>query len=39
MIIIETFVRGLPAKAPPHTGSASDQDRHLMMPTPSSNTA
>ena len=34
MIIIETFAR-LPPKAPAHTGSGADQDRHLMMRSPS----
>ena len=29
----------LPAEAPPHACSGSDQDRHLMMPSPRSTTA
>ena len=34
MIIIETFARGCHAEAPPHTGSARDQDRYLMTLSP-----
>jgi L-cysteate sulfo-lyase len=31
MIIIETFLAGTTAQAPPHTGSTRDQDRHLIL--------
>jgi hypothetical protein len=34
MIIIETFASGLPAETPPRVRYKSDQDRHLMMPSP-----